>query len=115
MPNHRIEVRRFVWTIKGVQDREDATRLSVQARRRLARRDQPVASLRRRRSLLPRHAWPAALEASGRTWTDRGGCRGSRGHAFVAAGNGLTDLVKRPTSTAHTLTPPELRSGEAVL
>ena len=35
--------------------------------------------------------------------------------AFVAAGNGLTDLVKRPTARAHELTAKELANGVASL
>lgn len=40
---------------------------------------------------------------------------GQEDSTFVAAGNGLTDLIKRPTSEAHMLTAQELRSGEAAL
>jgi TDG/mug DNA glycosylase family protein len=35
--------------------------------------------------------------------------------AFVAAGNGLTDLVKRPTARADALTPFELSAGRSAL
>lgn len=36
---------------------------------------------------------------------------GGEDDAFVASGNGLTDLVKRPTASADLLTPIELREG----
>jgi hypothetical protein len=41
--------------------------------------------------------------------------QGREDEAFVAAGNGLTDLVKRPTSTATGLRAEELVDGSAVL
>jgi double-stranded uracil-DNA glycosylase len=40
---------------------------------------------------------------------------GAEDDAFVAAGNGLTDLVKRPTASADLLSPGELRQGAGVL
>lgn len=41
--------------------------------------------------------------------------QGREDDAFVAAGNGLTDLVKRPTSSAAALYPAELKDGIAHL
>src|SRR5688572_8759489 len=40
---------------------------------------------------------------------------GKEDEAFVAAGNGLTDLVKRPTPSAATVTPSEMAAGEVAL
>jgi TDG/mug DNA glycosylase family protein len=40
---------------------------------------------------------------------------GAEDDAFVAAGNGLTDLVKRPTASADLLSPEELRAGTEIL
>lgn len=46
------------------------------------------------------------LAQGGHRWED---------DAFVAAGNGLTDLVKRPTATAAELSRAELIAGQAIL
>jgi hypothetical protein len=46
------------------------------------------------------------LDRSQATWEDE---------AFVAAGNGLTDLVKRPTASASGLSARELAAGATVL